>query len=77
MVSETQLLAAGQKASKKLTGADEDLKAKEAEKAIENELINALKIRFEKSLPLNCLDLIYVQSAAVEGFLKKAGGAAE
>lgn len=76
-VSETQLLAAGQKASKKLTGADEDLKAKEAEKAIENELVAALKGRFEKSLPLNCLDLIYIQSAAVEGFLAKAGEAAE
>lgn len=66
--SETSILAVGAKASKATTG-DADAKAAAEHVAIDDELVQAFKKRFEKSLPLNSLNLIFIQS---ESCLKSA-----
>lgn len=59
--SETAILAVGAKASKATTG-DAEAKATAERVAIDDELVRAFKKRFDKSLPLNSLNLIFIQS---------------
>lgn len=64
-VKERDILKAGQKAAAHAQG---DAKAKAEAHAIEEELLKAFKKRFEKTLPLQNVNLIFVQSSATEVF---------
>jgi len=59
-ISETQVLQVGARAADK------------SQEAIEGELLKAFKKRFEHSLPINAVNLIFIQSEAVNAFLSGA-----
>lgn len=62
-LSEDAASAAGKRAASKIH-VDGDAKAHVLENAYNDELLKGLKKRFEKSLPLQCLNLIFIESAA-------------
>ena len=77
-LSEDAAHAAGKRAASKIH-VDGDAKVHALENAINEELLKGLKKRFEKSLPFQSINLIFVESAAAASYLASinAGGNAE
>ena len=67
-VKESDLYAVGTKASNHTHG-DAEAKAKAEEHAINEALLAAFKTRFEKSLPLSHVNVIFIESSASKAFL--------
>ena len=67
-LKEKDLHASGTKAANAAHG-DAEAKAKAEETAIDEALLAAFKKRFEKSLPLSHINLIFIESHAAQAFL--------
>jgi hypothetical protein len=60
-----------------LVHGDQEAKAKAEEKAVDEELLKAFKKRFEKSLPIQNLNLIFIESHAAHAFIASHGNNGE
>jgi hypothetical protein len=65
--SEGQAHAAGKKGAAGITEAE--AKAQAEQRAVDAELVRLLKKRFEKSLPLHSINLIFIERAAARAFM--------
>lgn len=62
----------GKKASAHIV--DAEARSQAERKAVDEELIRILKKRFEKSLPLNSINLVFIESEAARAYMASVGG---